>query len=167
MINKYFLKQKINELNFIIPFPTVGATCGRPPQTVNFPPQKRPTPTGWVVDLHIIFPVFNVGATIGRPLQSNGIFLNIPSAHPSPICQEVFCVAFFQKSDTASLASPRILSHPQIFIYLLFIKISKSIRCFLATKWRIIPHINRRVATIRHPMQTKRVGNLSTSPVLK
>ena len=81
LINKYFLKQKINELNFIIPFPTVGATCGRPHQTVNFPPHKRPTSA-------------TVGATIGRPLQSNKIpphkqsthtTVGVTIGHPSPL----------------------------------------------------------------------------------
>ena len=31
--------------------------------------------------------------------KTMGFFLNDPSAYPIPLCQEVFCGAFFQKSD--------------------------------------------------------------------
>ena len=50
-----------------------------------------------------------VGATIGRPLQNDKISPYNRSAYPIPLCQEVFCGAFFQKSDKTHPPHP---SHP-------------------------------------------------------
>ena len=133
MIHKYSLKQKINELKFIIPFPTVGATIGRPLQngeistaeTSNpyglgggfahhFPRFHRrgdhwsPAPNGEFSTAQPITP-YNGRGDLRSPVTKQWDFsLTIRQPTLSPFAKKFFAELFFKKATKRILAS----SHP-------------------------------------------------------